>query len=116
MSDLALFDDLTIPTIGSLFGADSPRARRTDPLESHRAADTNNTRDSRALVLTAFHQRLNFADHELVEFLASSGYTPQRIRTARHDLTVDGLLELAGTTKSPTGRSARVFTLRKDAA
>jgi hypothetical protein len=104
------------PTINSTFGHDTARTRRTDPRESHLAADSNNVRDSRAVVLAAFHERLNFADHELVEHLVSSGYTPQRIRTARHELAEDDLLEVAGTTQTPSGRQCRVWTLRKDAA
>ena len=116
MSTPTLFDDLFVPPILSLLGEDTPRARRTDPETSHRAADSNNTRDSRAVVLAAFHERLNFADHELVEFLAASGYTPSRIRTARHDLSEDGLLMQAGESKTPSGRSCRVWTLGKDAA
>lgn len=105
-----------LPLIGSTFGDDTPRVRRNDPLESHKAADSNNVRDSRAVVLAAFHERHHFADHELVEYLKSTGYTPSRIRTARHELSADEILELAGTTKTQTGRDARVWALRKDAA
>lgn len=112
-----LFEGLDIPTIHSTFGNDTARARRTDPLTSHQAADSNDTHGSRAVVLAAFHESRFFADHVLVAFLAGSGYTPQRIRTARSELSDAGLLALAPfTTTTPTGRSARVWTLRKDAA
>lgn len=108
---------VSVPTIGNWVGEDSARTRRSDPLESHLAADSNNVRDSRAVVLAAFHESRFFADHVLVEFLAASGYTPQRIRTARHELAEAGELELAPfSTTTPTGRAARVWTLRKDAA
>lgn len=114
MTMLPLFD---IPSIGSMFGDDNPRVRRTDPITSHQAADSNDVRDSRAVVLAAFHERHHFADHELVEFLSATSYTPQRIRTARSELSHDGVLELAGyTTTTPSGHAARVWTLRKDAA
>ena len=117
MNAPTLFDGLEVPALHSVTGGDNPRARRSDPAESHRAADSNNVRDSRAIVLDAFHQSQYFADHVLVEFLAGSGYTPQRIRTARAELAEAGLLELAPfTTVTPSGRQARVFTLRKEAA
>ena len=114
---LTLFDGLTVPSLHSITGGDNPRVRNGSPATSHAAADSNNVHDSRAIVLDAFHQCRYFADHVLVEFLAASGYTPQRIRTARAELAEAGLLELASfTTTTPSGRQARVFTLRKDAA
>lgn len=117
ITDLTLFDGLTVPMIGSRFGVDAPRTRRTDSLTSHAAADSNDVHGSRAVVLDAFHQHRFFADFELEQFLAGSGFTPQRLRTARHDLTEAGHLEFAGMTRTtPSGRQARVFTLRKDAA
>lgn len=118
ITDTALFGpDLNVPLIGSTFGHDTARTRRKDPLESHLAGDSNNVRDSRAVVLAAFHERQFFADHELVAFLAATKYTPQRIRTARAELANDGLLVQCGwNVKTDTGRQARVFTLRKDAA
>jgi len=117
MSDLALFPaDLTVPVIHNLFGVDAPRTRRTDPRESHAAADSNDVHGSRAVVLAAFTQRTHFADHELVEYLIGSHFTPQRIRTARHELAESGLLVVSGQSKTPSGRSCRVWTLRKDAA
>jgi len=119
MSDLALFPaDLSVPLIGSQFGDDTTRARRTDPATSHGAADSNDTKGSRAVVLAAFHERRYFADHELVEFLAATGYTPQRIRTARAELSApeSAVLVQAGESKTPSGRSCRVWTLGKDAA
>lgn len=72
---------------------------------------------SRGAVLAAFYDRTFMADHQLVEFLANTPYTPQRLRTARHELTCDGILQFAGyKTPTDTGSLARVWTLRKDAA
>ena len=117
MTDTALFGtDLRVPSLHSITGGDNPRVRRDAPATSHAAADSNNVRDSRAVVLAAFHERRYFADHELVEFLAATGYTPQRIRTARHDLSEDDVLVQAGESKTPSGRTCRVWTLGKDAA
>lgn len=127
MSDLALFEtDLAVPLIGSTFGHDTPRVRKDAPATSHAAAETNDVHGSRAVVLAAFHERKFFADHQLVAFLASSGYTPQRIRSARAELAEAGLIELVGhyegakfvpdTTTTENGRQARIWTLRKDAA
>lgn len=117
MSDLTLFDGLTIPSIHSSTLGDNPRVRKGAPDTSHAAADGNDTRGSRAAVLAAFYERQFFADHQLVEFLAGTPYTPSRIRTARHELACDGILQYAGyKTKTGTGALARVFTLRKDVA
>lgn len=117
MSDFTLFDGLTVPSLHSSTLGDNPRTRRGDPDTSHAAADGNDTRGSRAAVLAAFYERQFFADHQLVEFLAYTKFTPQRIRSARADLTNDGVLAFAGyKTPTTTGALARVFTLRKDAA
>lgn len=85
------------PPIHSTFGDDSPRARRTDPLVSHEAADTNSVLRPRVWVLETL-TRQPLADHELVETARDEGvrYTPQRLRTARAELVRAGLVEESG--------------------
>lgn len=112
-----LFDGLDVPPIHSTTGGDNPRVRKSSPDTSHAAADGNDVRGSRAAVLAAFYDRNFMADHELVDHLAGTPYTPSRIRTARHELACDGVLEFAGyKTPTRTGALARVWTLRKEAA
>jgi len=85
-------------------------------IEFVRASDLRSTSSFMDVLDSAFTDRTHFADHELVEFLIGSNFTPQRIRTARHDLAEAGLLVVSGQSKTPSGRSCRVWTLRKDAA
>lgn len=89
-------DTISPPPIGSTFGTDSPRARRTDPTTSHEAADHNDVETSIGLVLSALRSFGPSADHELVQLLGQSGFTPQRLRTARAALVERRLVEEAG--------------------
>lgn len=111
------------PTIADLplfylaTGLDSPRARKTDPPTSHAAADSNRL-DSRAQVLAILRMCGPLADHELVDqfdlYAARMGirFTPQRLRTARAELTRDGLVEYTGIDRlTPTGRRAQVWAV-----
>lgn len=98
-----------------LWPDDSPRARRDDPVTSHEAADTTDTAGSRLAVrriLEASSKPL--ADHEIEKVhrtLTSTPYTGQRLRTARHELVQFGVIEAAGTTRTPTGRRTRTWRL-----
>jgi len=84
------------PMIHSTFGTDTPRARRGDPVTSHEAADHNDVEKSLGLVLSALTAFGPSADHELVSLLGQSGFTPQRLRTARAALVERGLVEESG--------------------
>jgi len=48
------------------------------------------------LVLAALRSFGPSADHELVQMLSQSGFTPQRLRTARAALVDRGLVEQSG--------------------
>ena len=85
------------PAIHSTFGTDTARARRTDPVTSHEAADHNDVENSLGLVLSALRAFGPSADHELVALLGQSGFTPQRLRTARAALVERGLVGESGT-------------------
>lgn len=108
----------TKPTINSTFGDDTPRTRKSDPVTSHAAADSNkNPTQSRALVLAVLTEKGPLADHELVEHLSYAYMTPQRIRTARHELVERGDVENAGyTRKTATNRNAVVWQIVRRAA
>lgn len=88
--------DTLPPAIHSTPDGDSPRVRRTDPITSHEAADHNDVEKSLGLVLSALKAFGPSADHELVNLLGQSGFTPQRLRTARAALVERGLVEESG--------------------
>ena len=87
------------PMIGTLFGDDSPRARRSDPHTSHEAADTNDVSKSIGLVLDILREKGPLADHE-IEFHAvfdrHEQFTGQRLRSARAALVELGKVEQSG--------------------
>lgn len=95
-----------------------PRSRRGDPttsVDAGRAVDLN---ASQAYVLALFgrHYGLShIADHELVAiaFAQGSRYTPQRIRSARAELTQLGRIVLVEGEKrtTPHGGRAKVWRL-----
>ena len=93
-----------------IIGDDSPRARRTDPTTSHEAADGNNVVDSRDWVFELL-QHGSLADHELVAQSINT-WSASRIRTARHELVEDGLVEFAGIYRlTATKRRAQVWAV-----
>lgn len=84
------------PPVHSVFGDDTARVRKSDPLTSHEAADLNDVESSIGLVLASLRGFGPSADHELVQMLSTSGFTPQRLRTARAALVERGLVEQSG--------------------
>jgi hypothetical protein len=99
----------------------SPRSRTTDPVtsvDSGRAADLN---ASQREVLAMFVSGSAMADHQLVALAESNGtiFTPQRLRSARAELTEFGLLDQYAPHGEPLfryterGRLAHVWALAK---
>ena len=91
---------------------DTARTRKTDPLTSHAAADTNNVTDSQLFVLQCFNNGQQRAAFELEAIMAGL-FSPSRIRTALRELqeqgrvgVVEGVLK-----RTPSGRNARVWKL-----
>jgi hypothetical protein len=84
------------PYVGELWN-DTARVRRTDPITSHEAADTNNTARSIGLVLDIL-QLEPLADHEVAAVALGRGseLTGSRLRTARATLVQRGLVEATG--------------------
>lgn len=106
-------------TLPMIFPFDTPRARRTDPVESHKAADTSDVAGSRREVLSwlAFHPD-GLTDHQLEDLHVRSRraaghapYTGARLRTARAELVEHGRVTEAGKGLSPSGRPARIWKL-----
>jgi hypothetical protein len=116
---------MTAPTLlfrDTLIFRDTPRVRKSDPITSHQAADSNDISGSARYVLEALRVFGPFADHELVEFYEAEKhkplivrhyggpFTPQRLRTARHELTEQGVVEATGYFHiTPSGRKANVW-------
>lgn len=89
---------------------DSPRVRRTDPETAHEAADSNDVHGSQVAVTLTLASNGPLADHELVARIPF--YSPSRVRTARHELLIDGLVTDAGYYHlTATGRRATVWSL-----
>ena len=86
----------TIQMVPIIWPDDSARARRSDPVTSHEAADHNDVENSIGLVLSALRSFGPSADHELVALLGQSGFTPQRLRTARAALVERGIVQKSG--------------------
>ena len=91
---------------------DTARTRKTDPLTSHAAADSNNVTDSQLFVLQCFNNGQQRAAFELEAIMAGL-FSPSRIRTALRELqeqgrvgVVEGVLK-----RTPSGRNARVWKL-----
>jgi len=101
-------------------------ARATDPQTSHDAG--TNKRDVRAAILAAYKRRpeKGWTDFELEPVIVDqTGVSPQRVRTARAELTgwtqhpteLDRMILLpiqavyGRTRKTPRGHSAQVFRL-----
>lgn len=94
-------DTATQSPIFELFGDDSPRARRTDPLTSHAAADKTAAElsEMKQRILGLFRELGRMTDSELNRiYLANAdirGWKPVRPdtpRKRRSDLTRDGWL------------------------
>ena len=103
-----------------IIGDDSPRARRTDPETSHEAADSTAgaIRESRDFVFFLLEVGGPMCDHELVvdaekwarAFRDAPRWSASRIRTARHELTCDLLVEHSGGFgRTSSGRRAKVW-------
>jgi len=88
-------------------------ARSTDPETSHEAATQVNVRASQAEVLRVLRQFGPLSDvtiQRLSHIHGSRYWSPERLRTARKELVVAGLVEWTGKTeKLPSGRSGRVW-------
>src|SRR5690606_39790282 len=104
----------------STFGDDTARARRSDPITSHEASDTNDVSRSIGWVLSTLLKVGPLADHQIEEIAHRRGvkFTGQRLRTARAALVRQGKVTESGEYRhTPNGRRAVVWALtEKDAA
>jgi len=112
---------MTTDTPPMLWLDDEPRARRTDDLTSHVAADSNrNRRWVEDTVLGLFARLGPMTDSEVTtEYFKNPGAPAAHVdsvRKRRSDLTKKGLLQPTNVTRpSPTGRKSRVFALSIEA-
>lgn len=110
MTDTPLFD-VNAPLI---FPDDSPRTRRTDPVTSHTAADTNRASlpDSRALVWGFLMTHGPLTQPEIIAKARAVGarYTDSRLRSAVSEMVEDGRVEATGFYRlTENGRRAIVW-------
>lgn len=111
---------MTIPMIGVLEGRHAD-VRATDPVTSHQARDTITAAglaESQAEVIAILRINGPLPDHDIAamhDFRAARGvathrFTPQRLRTARHELTELGfIVQTPGEARTETGRRAAVW-------
>lgn len=101
---------------------DNARTRLTDPITSHKAADSNASRvkESQSYVYALFVFHGAMADHELIQRAEHEQYlygdkvdgtwSASRLRTARHELVELGVVADAGMFRNtPFGRRAKVW-------
>lgn len=108
VSQIVVDDDgpRVVPSI--ILTDDTPRVRKSDPLTSHRAADSSNRADSKQAVLTALRIHKHLAAFELEAVLPD--WSPSRIRTALTELAADGLVQRSDKTRTTRfGRDAHVW-------
>ena len=100
------------PLVGELWG-DSPRAKKSNPVTSHEAADMNDVHRSIGLVLDILRAG-PLTDFEIEAAASDRGerYTVQRLRTARAALVERGLVEESGIYRlTPHNRRAVVWAV-----
>lgn len=111
-SPLPLFDEL--PQI--VMEDDTARTRKTDPVESHEAADSISKgarADSKAAVLKHIRDHAPYCAVEswrIERDLGGRPYSPSRLRTALAELERDGLVRRnKGAGVTPSGRKCATF-------
>lgn len=98
------------PPVPTVFPG-SPNARRTDPVESHEAADSitpDVTAASQAAVLNALGSVLYAVTDQEIAHLVNREqirFSESRLRTARHELEEMGVVRHAGRSKPPGART-----------
>ena len=101
-------------------GFENPNVRRTDPISSHEAADSVQSKaaQSRDFVLYLLRDIGPASDHELVDAAdllnarlpETPRFSPSRLRTARHELARDGVVTDTGYFHlTGSGRRAQVW-------
>lgn len=105
---------MTVPTVYP----GSPRARATDPITSHEAADATqgSVAASQAAVISILTgAAAPLSDQQIARAAEAFGYrfSGSRLRTARHELEEDGVVVKAGTVKHPGRTRMAVWTLRE---
>ena len=88
-----------------------PRVRKSDPVSSHEAADSNNLAHSHRLVAWFLRGR-RAAQFEAEECLIDEGLSRSRVRSAFSEMEALGLLERTDEFRlTPSGRRAQVWVL-----
>jgi hypothetical protein len=87
-----------------------PRARNTDPEESHAAAESvEGLTPSQNAVYDTLRRIGPLTDERLVQFYEGPKQSPSGIRTRRHELVEGGYVRRTGETVISTGRKASLW-------
>jgi len=103
---------MSAPAIHSTFAEDTARARRTDPITSHEAADVNDVASSIGAVLDLLRAEGPMIDELIESRLLDRGctFTGQRLRTAREALVRQDLVHHNGSHQlTSRGRRSQVW-------
>ena len=101
----------TVPPRQIVMEGDNARARLTDPVTSHEAADgtADRVKESQSAVYSLLATLGDLADFELITHLEGQ-WSPSRVRTARHELVELGVVADSGQfRKTPSNFRAKVW-------
>jgi hypothetical protein len=105
--------------VSTLFPDDTARARKTDPLTSHEAADSNKTRLLVEAVVFNLLSKKPMTDEELTDAYDFGDFPPAHIdspRKRRSGLSKRGALCIVGKSKSASGRATNIWGVNADAS
>lgn len=88
-------------------------SRKGDPWTSVQAGKTTDRAKTRALVLAVLSEIGPTTDEVLVrECMARHPCTPSGVRSRRHELTTEGLVEECGAGRTASGRKALLWMVK----
>ena len=98
--------------VKTIFPDDTARVRRSDPLVSHEAADSNDVPYSHMVVLTFLKMYGPLAQHETWDLAGNGRISPSRVRSAFSELEALGKVKRTDQFRlTPSGRRAQVWSL-----
>ncbi|MGI6878785.1 hypothetical protein [Microbacterium sp. gxy059] len=103
-------------TIPMIFPDDAPRARRTDPVTSHEAADATSghvweSQQATLEILRAHGKPATALQVEQIAAVRELPHSPSRMRSTLSELEALGFVERVGFTSPPRGRRRQLWGL-----
>jgi predicted ArsR family transcriptional regulator len=103
-----------------IFPDDTARARKTDPVSSHEAADSTaghiwESQQATIDILRMHGKPMTALQVEQITVARELPHSPSRMRSTLSELEALGRVERAGFTKPPHGRKRQLWALTKEA-